>query len=247
MSVTTLIFSYYFTKIEFNVKIYPGDFMQIFLIRHGQSMQNTKENYQIGLPDHKVYLTEQGKLEAEQAGDFLLKYIEENNIDLSNSVMWVSPYTRTRETAEIINEKLKINKIKEDITLIEQQYGLFSDKEIQTLKELYPDSFAFYDNYYQNDGKFYAKLPQGESPFDVALRTKQFIDTIYRDKEDVLFVVSHGTAIKTIVMNFFHYSPEWYSNEPTPGNCSIRLIETNEYGNQERYIYNEPKKRVKKK
>lgn len=215
--------------------------MQIFLIRHGESMQNTKENYEIGLPDHKVYLTRKGKEEARLAGEFLKKYIVENGIDLSNSVMWVSPYTRTRETANIINEQLDIKKVKEDITLIEQQYGLFSDKEIERIKALYPDQFTFYDNYYQNDGKFYAKLPQGESPFDVALRTKQFINTIYRDKEDVLFVVSHGATIKTIVMNFFHYSPEWYSSEITPGNCSIRLIEADDKVNTEKYIYNEPK------
>lgn len=186
--------------------------MKIFLIRHGESMQNTKDNYKIGLPDHKVYLTDMGKREASLAGEFLLSYISDNNIDLSNSVMWVSPYARTRETASIINEMLDIKNIKEDITLIEQQYGLFSDREIQTIEKMYPEQFAFYDNYYQNDGKFYAKLPQGESPFDVALRTKQFINTIYRDKEDTLFVVSHGTTIKTIVMNFFHYSPEWYSS-----------------------------------
>ena len=183
--------------------------MKIFLIRHGESMQNTKDNYKIGLPDYKVYLTDRGKREASLAGEFLLSYISDNNIDLSNSVMWVSPYARTRETASIINEMLGIKNIKEDITLIEQQYGLFSDKEIQIIEKMYPEQFAFYDNYYQNDGKFYAKLPQGESPFDVALRTKQFINTIYRDKEDTLFVVSHGT---TIVMNFFHYSPEWYSS-----------------------------------
>ncbi len=215
--------------------------MRIFLIRHGESMQNTKENYNIGLPDHKVYLTEKGIEEAKLAGEFLESYIKENEIDLSNSVMWVSPYTRTRETANIINDILGIKRVKEDITLIEQRYGLFSDKEIKTLKELYPNQFAFYDNYYKNDGKFYAKLPQGESPFDVALRTKQFIDTIYRDKEDTLFVVSHGTTIKTIVMNFFHYSPEWFNSEITPGNCSIRLIESNNKINREYYIYNEPK------
>jgi 2,3-bisphosphoglycerate-dependent phosphoglycerate mutase len=215
--------------------------MKIFLIRHGESMQNTKENYNIGLPDHRVYLTEQGKEEARLAGEFLKKYIEDNNIDISNSTMWISPYTRTRETASIINSILNIKKVKEDITLIEQQYGLFSDKEIAKIKEMYPDQFEYYDNYYQNDGKFYAKLPQGESPFDVALRTKQFIDTIYRDKEDVLFVVSHGTTIKTIIMNFFHYSPEWYSKEITPGNCSIRLIDTDRKDNTEKYIYNEPK------
>ena len=127
--------------------------MKIFLIRHGESMQNTKENYNIGLPDHKVYLTEQGKEEARLAGEFLKKYIEDNNIDISNSTMWISPYNRTRETASIINSILNIKKVKEDITLIEQQYGLFSDKEIAKIKEMYPDQFEYYDNYYQNDGK----------------------------------------------------------------------------------------------
>ena len=215
--------------------------MKIFLIRHGESMQNTKENYSIGLPDHKVYLTEKGIEEAKEAGEFLKKYVTDNKIDLSSSVMWVSPYTRTRQTASIINNILDIKKVKEDITLIEQQYGLFSDKEIGRIKKFYPDQFAYYDNYYKNDGKFYAKMPQGESPFDVALRTKQFLNTIYRDSEDVLFVVSHGTTIKTIIMNFFHYSPEWYSNEPTPLNCSIRLIDSNEKINSEYYIYTHPK------
>lgn len=220
--------------------------MKVFLIRHGESMQNTKENYQIGLPDHKVYLTDKGKEEAKLAGEFLLSYINYHQIDLSNSAMWVSPYTRTRQTASIINDILGIKKVKEDITLIEQRYGLFSDKEISLLKEMYPRQFAFYDNYYQNDGKFYAKLPQGESPFDVALRTKQFIDTIYRDKEDVLFVVSHGTTIRTIVMNFFHYSPEWFNKELNPGNCSIRLIDANDKINTEEYIYNPPKRKINK-
>ena len=35
--------------------------MKIFLIRHGESIQNTKENYEKKLPDHKVYLSERGK------------------------------------------------------------------------------------------------------------------------------------------------------------------------------------------
>ena len=55
--------------------------MKMFLIRHGESMQNTKENYEIGLPDHKIYLTEKGKEEALKAGEFLLSYIHDNNID----------------------------------------------------------------------------------------------------------------------------------------------------------------------
>ena len=220
--------------------------MKIFLIRHGESMQNTKENFKIKLPDHKVYLTERGKIEAERAGEFLSKYLIDNNISTDNSVLWISPYERTRETARIINKYLNIKKQKEDIALIEQRYGLFSDKEISEIKEKYPAEFNHYDNYYQNDGKFYAKLPQGESPFDVALRTRQFIETIYRDKEDVLFIVSHGITIRTFVMNFMHYSPEWYNRELNPENCSIRLIDSDKEPTTEFYIYNKPKIKVKR-
>lgn len=218
------------------------DNMRLFLIRHGESIQNTKENYQLGLPDHKVYLSTLGKKQAQEAGIFLKKYCLENNINLDNAVLWVSPYERTRETAKIINEQLGVKKVKEDITLIEQRYGLFSDKEIDLIKKLYPEEFKFYDNYYQNDGKFYAKLPQGESPYDVALRTKQFIETIFRDKEENLFIISHGTTIRTIIMNWFHYSPEWFNNEPNMDNCSIRLIDSN----CEKYIYGSANKKLTK-
>lgn len=220
--------------------------MKLFLIRHGESIQNTKENYKIGLPDHKVYLSKKGEQQVIKTGEFLKKYVDENKIDLNKSVLWISPYERTRQTARLINDSLNIQKVKEDITLIEQRYGLFSDKEIELIKQMYPEEFKFYDNYYQNDGKFYAKLPQGESPFDVSLRTKQFIDTIFRDDEDTLFVVSHGTTIKTIIMNWFHYSPEWFNNEPNIENASVRLIESENKISNEKYIYGGPVKRLNK-
>lgn len=211
--------------------------MKLFLIRHGESIQNTKENYEIKLPDHKVYLSKKGCIQANNAGEFLNKYVHENDIDLTNATLWVSPYERTRQTAQILNKHLKIKDIKEDITLIEQRYGLFSDMDIQIIKEKYPEEFEFYDNYYQNDGKFYAKLPQGESPYDVALRTKQFLETIFRDDRENLFIVSHGTTIRTIVMNWFHYSPEWFNAEQNMKNCSIRFIDGDSINREEKYIY----------
>lgn len=221
--------------------------MKLFLIRHGESMQNTKENYSVGLPDHKVYLSENGKIQADKAGIFLKSYIDEHQIDISNATLWISPYERTRQTASIINSHLGITDIKEDITLIEQRYGLFSDKEIELIKKLYPEEFAFYDKYYQNGGKFYAKMPQGESPYDVALRTKQFLETIFRDDADSLFIVSHGTTIRTIVMNWFHHSPEWFNSEPNMANCSIRLINSVDKKSTDEYIYGGPVKKLTKK
>ena len=82
-------------------------------------MQNTKENYSIKLPEHKVYLTEKVKEEARLVSEFLKQDITSNNINLGNSVLWVCPYTRTIKTTNIINDILGITKVKEDIVLIE--------------------------------------------------------------------------------------------------------------------------------
>ena len=201
--------------------------MKIFLIRHGESIQNTKESYGKSIPDSKIVLTNKGKEQARKAGEFLKDFCEKENIDLDKARMWVSPFERTRETARIINESLNIKDVKEDIALIEQRYGLFSDDYLDNLKERFPEEFKNYDMHFQNDAKFYAVFPQGEAPYDVALRVRQFIETIHRDLDhgiDTLFIVSHGVVIKSFVLDFLHMTPEWYNKEITPGNCAIRYI-----------------------
>ena len=55
--------------------------MRIFLIRHGESIQNTHENFE-NLPDHNIYLTEKGVKQADDCGKFLKEYCDKNNIDL---------------------------------------------------------------------------------------------------------------------------------------------------------------------
>ena len=213
--------------------------MRIFLIRHGESIQNTKENIE-KLPDHKIYLTENGKKQANNCGKFLKKYCKENNIDLTNSTLFVSPYERTRQTAQIINTHLNIDDVKEDIALIEHQYGLFDNREFEEWST-FTEEYNYYDNYYKHNGKFYAKFPQGESPFDVALRTRQFISTLFRDIDEGIenfFIVTHGTTMRAFLLSYFHYSPEWFNDEPNMQNCSVRLIEKIDRKNYDRdYIY----------
>lgn len=216
--------------------------MDLYLIRHGESKLNTRENYNDKLPDNKVGLTENGIDQSYKAGIFLDSYLKENGVDIENAVMWVSPFLRTRQSAQIINSCLGIGDIREDYCLIEQNYGLFSNRSMERNKLLFNDEFEFYNNYCQNDGEFYAKIPQGESPMDVALRTRIFLEMIRSEKKDPVFVVSHGTTIKTIVMNTFNYSPEWFNAEPTMQNCSIRII--NKDAMVDDYIYGGKKKRL---
>lgn len=220
-------------KSYFHIK--RSEKVHIFLIRHGESISNNGENYVKRIPDHLVSLTENGIEQARRNGEWLAKYCAEHSIDLSRARIWRSPYLRTRQTCDEFNKYLKISDIREDITLIEQQYGLFDSVPTEKWKELYPVEFAEYDRQLSNYGKFYARLPLGESPFDVAIRIHQFMGTIYRDHEkhgvDTLFVFTHGTTLRTFLLRWFHYSPEWYHEERNPNNCWIReIIDTQDLG-----------------
>ena len=202
--------------------------MHIFLIRHGESMANAGENFAKRIPDHLVSLTEKGRAQARAAGEWLADYCRKNGIDTSRARIWQSPFIRTRETAEEFNKALGITDVREDITLTEQQFGLFDAITDEQRRALYPNEYAEYIRQITNFGKFYARLPMGESPFDVAIRIHQFMGTIYRDYEkhgiDTLFVFTHGTTIRTFLLRWFHYSTEWYEQERNPKNCMIREI-----------------------
>jgi len=212
--------------------------MHIFLIRHGESTQNTGENFQLRLPDHLVPLTDNGKEQAEKAGKWLSEYCKENNVDLTHARIWRSPFLRTRQTSDIFNKYLSIDDVREDVTLTEQQYGLFDSIPVDQREKLYPKEYAEYVRQVTNQGKFYARTPMGESPFDVAIRIHQFMGTIYRDYEkngvDTLFVFAHGTVMRTFLLRWFHYTTEWYEQEKNPKNCYVReIIDDKDLG----YIY----------
>lgn len=203
--------------------------MHIFLIRHAESITNAGENYEKRIPDHLVSLTENGMKHAEEQGRRLAEYCRAKGVDLTRARIWRSPYLRTRQTSEEFNKSLGIRDIREDITLTEQQFGLFDSLPEEDWGRLFPVEYAEYRRQRDNFGKFYARLPMGESPFDVAVRIHQFMGTIHRDFErhgiDTLFVFTHGTTLRTFLLRWFHYSPEWYHAEKNPKNCWIREID----------------------
>lgn len=215
--------------------------LRIFLIRHGESIANTGENESIGLPDHEVYLTEKGIKQAQQSATFLKQYIQENNIDLSHARVWSSPYKRPKQTFEEFDKILNLSsraEVREDILLTEQNFGLFDSISKENRQKLFPRENKAYETLKNNGGKFWARLPMGESPFDVAVRTRTLFGTLNRDYEkhdiDTLFIFTHGTTLRCFLMQYLHYSVNWYEHEHNPGNCWIRYIDNKE---DKGYIY----------
>lgn len=87
----------------------------------------------------------------------------------------------------------------------------------------------YYDMQCRFGGRFWARMPQGESRFDVAKRIHQAFGTFHRDAlehgiHDIV-VICHGVTLRAFVMMWCHLSPEWFAAEANPNNCAVRLIE----------------------
>jgi len=147
--------------------------------------------------------------------------------------MWVSPFLRARETANGIMRHAGhwITKRVDSPLLVEQQFGLFEGIDWLSVEHIYPREVEYYRKASQRGGRFWIKMPLGESRFDVCNRVYQSFGIFHRDNEqkgvnDVI-IVSHGVTIRAFLLMWLHLDPTWFDSEPNPLNCSVRLLYKN--------------------
>lgn len=196
--------------------------MKIFLIRSAESVNDEPNSIRKSYPEYKITLSDLGVEQANRCGKFLKDFCLKNNISLNKAVFYTSPFERTRETADIIHDYLHVP-ILDDIALVEQ---LFCGDE------KYKDLNSWYDDY-NSTALFYQKSNYGESPFELCMRTKIFMNTLHHD---VVFIVSHNYVIQSLLLNFYHYSPEWLRKIDKLNNCEVLYIDS-DLDQKERVIY----------
>jgi 2,3-bisphosphoglycerate-dependent phosphoglycerate mutase len=206
--------------------------VRILLVRHGESLGNVDPSIHATTADHAVPLSDRGIEQAHAAGKAIAEfYAKELGDERPHVRLWVSPYQRTRQTADAIAAGAApyVTDRVEHILLCEQQFGLFDGVPEKELPVRFPAEFGYFDMQCRFGGKFWARMPQGESRFDVAKRIHQAFGTFHRDAlehgiRDIV-VICHGVTLRAFVMMWCHLSPEWFEAEPNPDNCAIRLVE----------------------
>lgn len=201
----------------------------LFLVRHGESIGNSHEDDYRALPDSKLYLTQKGVSQIHDTGKFLKDFIDNNEIDTKYSKMFVSPYTRTRQTAEVLNDHLRIKDVTVDDLLSEMQFGLYYNLEY------YSQDFPSLEEHYKLDkrinGDFYSRCPGGESSFDCYIRQRMFADVLdksfHDNKYNTIVIVGHGIALTLLRKALFNYDADWFSFSLLPDNGSIQHITYN--------------------
>jgi 2,3-bisphosphoglycerate-dependent phosphoglycerate mutase len=198
--------------------------MRVLLIRHGESEGNLNKAVYFEKPDHAIDLSDRGREQAVQCGRLLRE-----RLDFTPQRFWVSPYARTRQTLAGILQSYPGADVRESVHLVEQQFGLFDGYPEEDLPKTFPVEHAHYQKAEDFEGRFWARMPLGESRFDVCQRVHQFFGSVQRDNDrhgirDIA-VVSHGVTIRAFIMMWCHKPWEWLENEPNPKNCSAQLID----------------------
>lgn len=161
---------------------------RLIIVRHGQSEHNvaldlkeTREREVMrSIRDMDIALTEEGRCQARETGAALAEY----RFDKA----FVSPYRRTRQTAEELLAYQHITPYYDE-RIREKEFGSLHGLTKQGILEQYPDEVRRR----QLEGKYWYRLPNGENYPDVRLRLHSFLDMLVRDcaARDVLVVTHH--------------------------------------------------------
>ena len=157
--------------------------MNVYFVRQGQGHHNANNLY--SHPDFE--LTELGKNQAEFAANRLESVLIDKII--------VSSYTRTKQTAEIINKKHRkpvefTNLAIEIIRPSEIAGKNMDDQESKKIRQLMEENLHDPNWHYSDEENF----------FDLRNRTQKFLDYLSQFNEENLLVVTHAVFIKMTLM-----------------------------------------------
>lgn len=187
--------------------------MNIYLVRHGQKMENDK-NHEL------LELTDRGFIQADIVGKRLKGY----NI----GKMYSSNMKRAIQTAEIINNHLNVEIIVSN-DIREIHMGACDTEGWAYLRQNYPDFIEEY-NKHETDLSY---PPDGECGEDVWNRASKLIDKIVNSELENVVVVTHGGVIRSILCGILQLNQaRRFCLGTPPENCSISIVKYNKNTNK---------------
>jgi probable phosphoglycerate mutase len=171
---------------------------RLWLVRHGESAGNVArdaaeaaqlERIALDTRDVDVPLSDTGRRQAEALGTWIADQPE----DERPTVVWVSPYVRAQQTAEIARQTARLDiPIVVDERLREREFGVLDGLTRRGIEAQWPQEAERR----KAIGKFYHRPPGGESWTDAALRVRSAIADMRRDcAGQRVLVIAHQVVV----------------------------------------------------
>jgi len=186
--------------------------MVFVVLRHSQSSWN-KENKFTGWTD--IGLSEQGKIEAIEAGKILRNY--------SFDAVFTSELSRTKETFNLMKTSIKYDKdnIYSNIELNERDYGDLTGLNKDEIKKEYGEQ-----KLHSWRRSYYDRPPNGENLEDVKNRVELFyknnIQSLLDENKNIL-IVSHGNTLRALFVLLGFYNEENIETFEIPTGKPIKI------------------------
>lgn len=185
--------------------------MEIYFIRHGETLWNTLKIFQ-GRSDSP--LTELGISQAEKLSEKLK--------DIEFTDFYSSPMGRTIQTTKII-----MGDRKQEIKFIEE-FKEISMGDIEGIprsefEEKYPKEF--YD-FFNNPVDYDPKVYHGENYYEVIERVKKGLDKLlsYLNDSDRVVVITHGVTLKALFHVITKERMDVLGAAKVPQNTSVSIV-----------------------
>lgn len=198
----------------------------VFLVRHAESLGNTRMSEYATTPDYDVQLSPNGWQQAVDAGVALRDALERRHGAGNYRLFWFSsPYCRTRQTFVAMRQAFDERSfagLEEDINLREQEFsgGLQTDRIRRDLEERL------------RYGRFFFRFPQGESTADVYVRQCLFEDQLLRSlrsgrlsEASHVVIIGHGISLRVLLMRLLGWTVESFLQVHNPPNATPLEIE----------------------
>lgn len=185
---------------------------KIIIVRHGQTNWNILGKVQ-GQED--IELNEIGKEQAKKLASKLTK----EKID----IIYTSDLKRSYQTAKIISDTINSNIII-DKNLREIHFGNWQGLTLTNIKKDFKKEYIIW-----RTEPHKLNLPGAEKLIEVQERMKKIINNVLRSENQNILIVSHATAIKTLILGILDLDLAKFNNIKID-NTSISIIEYHSTG-----------------
>ena len=198
----------------------------LILLRHARSTANESQLVNKTTPDHVIPLVRpESDPDAVNAGEKIAAL----GLRASEVCCWCSPYLRCRQTEAIVIPRAFATTAadvvrRESFLLREQEFGDWDGLTDDEIAAADPIRSARYQRMTDARGRFYFRLPNGESRADVVERVSIFIGKLHRSRFRHHVITSHGVTQRALRMSWFDRSVEWFEDEHNPKNASVLVI-----------------------
>ncbi len=182
---------------------------KLIIVRHAEAEGNKNRLFH-GWTDSEI--TEKGHIQA--------MYVAERLRKVHIDAIYSSSLKRCLQTASYIANIKELPVIKSD-KLMEINGGRWEDMPWAVLPEMWPEEYDLWENM-----PHLLTMPEGESMVEFQHRiVNEFQDIIEKNKGKSICVVTHGTAIKTIMCYFYSFALKEMVNIPWYDNTSVTIVE----------------------